>query len=105
MSISDNINERCDGLRKIEELNSKVKIVEDYDIPMDNYLVKVKENADVMMQQYPDVKVILAYSDVFNIVIDEAMMANPDFDASQICSVAVDKTDATLEKIQLSKDY
>ena len=71
---------------------------------MDNYLVKVKENADVMMQQYPDVKVILAYSDVFNIVIDEAMMANPDFDASQICSVAVDKTDATLEKIQLSKD-
>ena len=104
MSISDNINERCDGLRKIEELNSKVKIVEDYDIPMDNYLVKVKENADVMMQQYPDVKVILAYSDVFNIVIDEAMMANPDFDASQICSVAVDKTDATLEKIQLSKD-
>lgn len=104
MSISDNINERCDGLRKIEELNSKVKIVEDYDIPMDNYLVKVKENADVMMQRYPDVKVILAYSDVFNIVIDEAMMANPDFDASQICSVAVDKTDATLEKIQLSKD-
>ena len=104
MSISDNINERCDGLRKIEELNSKVKIVEDYDIPMDNYLVKVKENADVMMQQYPDVKVILAYSDVFNIVIDEAMMANADFDASQICSVAVDKTDATLEKIQLSKD-
>lgn len=104
MSISENIIERCDGLRKIEDFNSKAKIVVDYDVPVENYMVKVKENADLMMQQYPDVKVILTYSDVFNIIIDEAMMANPDIDTTQICSVAVDKTNAVMEKIKLSKE-
>lgn len=103
MSTSDNIIERCDGLRKVVDMNPKAKIVEDYDIPMDNYLVRVKENADLMMQQHPDVKVIMTYSDVFNIVIDEAMMTNPDIDPSQVCSIAIDKTTATMEKIKLSQ--
>lgn len=103
MSISENVIQRCDGLRKIEELNPKAVIVADYDIPSDNYMVKVKENADLMMQQYPDVKVILTYSDVFNLIVDEAMMANPDVDPSQVCSIAIDKTNAAMEKIRLSK--
>lgn len=103
MSISDNAIERCDGLRKITEINPKTTIVTEYDIPVDNFMVKVKENADVMMQQYPDVKVILTYSDSFNIVIDEAMMANPDIDPTQICSVAVDKTEGAMGKIKLSQ--
>lgn len=103
MSISDNIIERCDGLRKIAELNPKATIVEDYDIPVDNFMVKVKEDADLMMMQHPDVKVILTYSDSFNIVIDEVVMTNPDIDPSQICSVAIDKTSAVMEKIKLSQ--
>ena len=103
MSISENAIERCDGLRKIADLNSKVTIVEDYDIPVDNFMVRVKENADLMMQQHPDVKVILTYSDVFNIIVDEAMMADPDIDATQICSVAIDKTEAAMTKIKLSQ--
>ncbi len=103
MSISENSIERCNGLRKIADLNPKVKVVEDYDIPIDNYLVRVKENADLMMQQHPDVKVIMTYSDAFNLVIDEAMMTNPDIDPSQICSIAIDKTTAAMEKIKLSK--
>ncbi len=103
MSISENIIERCDGLRKITDLNPKAVIVADYDIPSDNYMVKVKENADLMMQQHPDVKVILTYSDVFNLIVDEAMMANPDVDPSQICSIAIDKTEAAMEKIRLSR--
>lgn len=103
MSISEGAIERCNGLRKIVDLNSKVTIVEDYDIPIDNFMVRAKENADLMMQQHPDVKVILTYSDAFNIVIDEAMMANPDIDAAQICSIAIDKTEAVMAKIKLSQ--
>ena len=101
MSLNQNVIDRCDGLRTIAN-NPKVTIVEDFDIPVDNYLVKVKENADLLMQTHPDVKVILTYSDAFNLVIDEAMMANPDMNPAEICSVAVDQTDATCERIKLS---
>ncbi len=103
MSISENSIERCDGLRKVEELSSKAKIVEDYDIPVENFMVKVKENADLMVMQHPDVKVIMTYSDTFNIIIDEVIMATPDIDATQVCSIAIDKTSAVLEKIKASQ--
>ena len=45
----------------------------------------------------------MTYSDVFNLIVDEAMMANPDVDPSQVCSIAIDKTNAAMEKIRLSK--
>ena len=102
---SEQAIKRSDGLKTIEQLTSKAKIVEAYDstgaasIP-----TKAQEYTDMMVISYPNIKCILAYSDFMGLPADEVIMRTPSIDKDTFGIFACDYSEAGCEAIAKSAE-
>lgn len=94
---------RADGLKSIEELTSKAKIVVEYDATGSSSIpTKAQEYAEMMLISYPDVKCVLAYSDFMGLPADEVIMRTPSIDKEEFGIFACDYSYAGCEAIEKS---
>lgn len=94
---------RADGLKSIEELTSKAKIVVEYDATGSASIpTKAQEYAEMMLISYPDVKCVLAYSDFMGLPADEVIMRTPSIDKETFGIFACDYSNAGCEAIEKS---
>lgn len=96
--------ERGDAFANVVDYTSKAKIDVNYEISLTNYATEVAEYASVMLQNYPDVKCVISYSDTFANAIDEILQGSAGTDLSQIANITVDQSTATYTNISLSRD-
>ena len=94
---------RADGLKSIEELTSKAKIVVEYDATGSASIpTKAQEYAEMMLISYPDVKCVLGYSDFMGLPADEVIMRTPGVDKETFGIFACDYSYAGCEAIEKS---
>lgn len=97
--------ERGRGFDAIEELNSKAKVVQTFDmIGQDNPAAKAQEYADTMFVSHPDIKVVLAFSSVIGTSIDEVAMRTNGVDPSKFAIFSSDWLAAAADSIIKSEN-
>lgn len=96
--------ERCEGFEKVTEYTAKASIAVRYELSLTNYATEVMDYAAVMMQQYPDVKCIISYSDTFANSIDEILRGTAGIDLTKVANITIDQSTATYTNITLSKN-
>lgn len=101
--LDENTSKRCDAFANVEQYSSKVKIIDTYEIGITDAVGDTQKYTELMMQQHPEVKGIISYTDSLSLIINEVMISTPGFDISQVCNVTIDKTAAVMEQIQLSE--
>lgn len=104
-TMAEPFEKRAGGLKEIEKLTSKAKIVEIYDTTgQTNANAKCQEYADMMFVSHPDVKVVLAHSSDYATAIDEVVLRTNGVDASQFGIFSCDWLAAAAESIKVSGD-
>ena len=97
--------DRADGLREIEKLCSKAKIVETYDlVGQTNATAMCQEYTDELLMKHPDVKVILSHSSDYGNAIDEVIMRTASVDPASMGIFAVDYLSTAADAIRSSVD-
>ena len=97
--------DRQKALQDIETLNSKAKIVEEYNLAGEtNLQTKCQEYADLLVANHPNVKVIICHSSSFALAIDEVLMRSPTIDPSEVSIYAVDYLEAAANSILASEE-
>jgi ABC-type sugar transport system substrate-binding protein len=94
---------RCDVMKDIASYTDKAVLVETYDIGVDNYATAVGQYVDILLQQHPDVRCILSFTDTFAILADEVIMQKDNLDFSKIGQFTVDRTSEGFSRIKLSQ--
>lgn len=95
---------RESGLKAIEELCPKAKIVEEYDSTGASSIpTKAQEYAEMMFVSHPDVKCVLTYSDFMGLAANEVAMKNPNLDKSKFGIFGCDYSEAGSAAIEKSK--
>lgn len=103
LNNSNEAMKRADGLKSIEELTSKAKIVVEYDATgAASIPTKAQEFAEMMLISYPNVKCILGYSDFMGLPADEVIMRTPSVDKAKFGIFACDYSQAGCEAIAKS---
>ncbi|MBQ7795082.1 MAG: sugar ABC transporter substrate-binding protein [Lachnospiraceae bacterium] len=91
------------ALLEIENLSSKAKIVEEYNLAGEtNLQPKCQEYADMMVANHPNVKVIICHSTSFGMAIDEVLQRSPSINPEEIGIFCVDWLEAGAESIMKS---
>lgn len=96
--------ERCEAFYNITNYTDKARIDVEYELSIDNYSTEVMEYGAVMLQNYPDVKCIMSYSDTFANAIDEILKGTSGIVLSEIANITVDQSTATYANITAAKD-
>lgn len=93
------------ALLSIEDICSKAKLVEEYNLAGEtNLQPKCQEYADMMVANHPNTKVIICHSTSFGMAIDEVLQRSPSIDASQVGIFCVDWLAAGAESIIKSEN-
>jgi ABC-type sugar transport system substrate-binding protein len=95
-------SDRTDGMYTLADINSKVKIVEMFDLSGANdSQVKAQEYADTIYTKYPDCKVVLAYGVDSELGANERFMANG-VNVPEFAIFGVDTSEVAYQEIQKS---
>lgn len=95
---------RAEGLRSIEELNKKVKIVGAYDSTGSSSIpTKAQEYAEMMLIEHPNVKCVLTYSDFMGLPADEVIMRTPSIKKEEFGIFGCDYSEAACEAVKKSE--
>lgn len=104
-SSNDLFQQRAEGLKQVEELTSKAKIVEVYDLAgQQNSGAKCQEYADALFLSHPDCKVVLSHSSDYATSIDEVVLRTAGLDAQQMGIFGCDWLQAAADSIALSPE-
>lgn len=96
---------RQKALLEIENICSKAKIVEEYNLAGEtNLQPKCQEYADMMVANHPNVKVIICHSTSFGMAIDEVLQRSPSIKPEEVGIFCVDWLAAGAEAIVKSKE-
>lgn len=77
--------QRAQGMEQIETLNSKIKVVEEYDlVGQDNANAKVQEYTDQLLMAHPNVQVIISHSSDYGTAINEVIARTSTVDPSNM---------------------
>lgn len=95
---------RTDGLKQIESLSSKAKLVESYEVPVDASSAKVQEYMDMVYGTHPDTKVVLAFFQAYAVAADESVMRNPSIQKDQFAIFSCDWGNEIGERMKTSVD-
>lgn len=102
---SSKFTDRQKALQDIEQLNSKAKIVEEYNLAGEtNLQTKCQEYADLLVANHPDVKVIICHSSSFALAVDEVLMRSPTIDPSEVAIYSVDYLAAAANSILAAEE-
>jgi ABC-type sugar transport system, periplasmic component len=103
LNNNDEAKKRAEGLKQVEKLTKKAKIVVEYDSTgAQSIPTKAQEYADMMLIQHPNVKCILAYSDFMGLPADEVVMRTPSIDKTKFGIFACDYSEAGVKAINKS---
>ncbi len=95
---------RTDGMYTVEQLTSKAKVVEMFDLSgATDANMKAQEYADIMTGKYPDLKVILAYGVDSELGSNEVYMRDASLDREHFGIFGVDSSMVAYEQIGLSR--
>lgn len=96
---------RAKGLKEVEKLTPKAKVVEVYDtVGQTNANAKCQEYADMMFVSHPDVKVVLSHSSDYATAIDEVVLRTNGVDVSKFGIFSCDWLTAAADSIKKSVD-
>ena len=96
---------RANGLKEIENLTPKAKVVEIYDtVGQTNANAKCQEYADMMFVSHPDVKVVLSHSSDYATAIDEVVLRTSGVDVTKFGIFSCDWLTAAADSIKNSVD-
>ncbi len=93
---------RCDGLRTIEEINSKVTIVEEHETTQAEGAAAGQTYAEMELMNNPDLKVILTFGTDQGQGANEAVMANSEINKDEFAVFTVDTAEFIREKVRAS---
>ncbi len=95
---------RTDGMCSVEEMNSKVKVVEVYDIAggTNGNLIS-QEYASMMQGKYPDLKGIISFATDCSLGANEVYMKDVNLDRSQFAITGVEGNQAVYDAIAASR--
>lgn len=93
-----------EALHSVEELTSKAKIVEVYNHPFGEPITKVQESLDIMLSNHPDIKVVLTYSEIQSMAVDETIMGKNGIDKASFAVFSNGFSAATAKKIKDSEN-
>lgn len=97
--------QRAEGLKSIEQLTSKAKIIETYDLAgQQNSGAKCQEYADALFLSHPECKVILSHSSDYATSIDEVVMRVAGLDVQQVGIFSCDWLQAAADSIKASPE-
>lgn len=97
---SSAFTERQMALLEIEKLNSKAKVVDEYNLAGEtNLQAKCQEYAEIMITNHPDVKIIICHSSSFALAVDEVLMRSTNLDTSDVAIFAIDYLEAAANAI------
>lgn len=95
---------RSQGLYEIENLNSKAKVIVNYDFSNSSDTeVKAQEYADMMFVENPDIKIVLTYSADMSTAVDEIALQQPSV-SDGFAIFSVDWTERLGTKLEASDD-
>ena len=104
-SQTEDSQARTDGMYTIEQLTSKAKVVEMFDLSgATDANMKAQEYADIMTGKYPDLKVILAYGVDSELGSNEVYMRDASLDREHFGIFGVDSSMVAYEQIGLSRN-
>lgn len=103
-STSADSKTASDALFEIENLNTKVKVVETYEHPFGEQITKVQDSIDIMLSKHPDIKVILTYNDVQALAVNETIMSKDNIDKSRFAVFGNGMSQVIGETIKKSQD-
>lgn len=102
--VTEQFAERCDVMTQIADYNKKCKVVATYDSTLQTYQTDIANNAAILLQQHPDVNVILSFTDIFALMVDEVLMQNAaSLDLTKIAQFTVDRSKAGFTKIKAAQ--
>jgi len=102
--LTEQFAARCDVMTQIADYNKKCTVVATYDATVQSYQTDIVNNAAILLQQHPDVNVILSFTDIFALLIDEVIMQNAaSLDLTKIAQFTVDRSKAGFTKIKASQ--
>lgn len=93
---------RCDGLKEIAEMNSKVTIVEEHETTQAEGAAAGQTYAEMMLMNNPDLKVILTYGTDQGQGANEAAMANGSVNKDEFAVFTVDTAEFIRDKVKAS---
>jgi len=95
--------QRLDGMKTIEDICSKAKIVEIYDtIGATSENAKAQEYSELMQVQYPNLKVVMAYGCDVALGVNEVFMKDTSLNRSEFAVFSVDTSETMFTAIQNS---
>ncbi len=92
--------ERCEAYRNIVNYTDKAKVSVEYNIGWADSQTKCQSNTELMLQQNPEVKVVLAYGD-YCLFVDEVLQRSG-IDLTKYASFGNDMSEAIGESIKLN---
>ncbi len=93
---------RCNGLRTIEELTSKAKIVEEHETTQAEGAAAGQTYAEMELMNNPNLKVILTYGTDQGQGANEAVMANSEINKDEFAVFTVDTAEFIRDKVRES---
>lgn len=100
-SLSEQALEATKGLRQIEQLTKKATIVDEQSVSFTDSATKIRDTADVIMTQHPEVHCILVFANDFAPSVDE-MILHSSVDASKFAVFGNQMTADMASRIQKS---
>lgn len=99
--LTEQFAKRGDVMMDMASYNDKVTVVAKYEMGLD-YATTLPQYVGVLLQEHPDISVILSFTDTFALIIDELLLQEPGLDLSKIGQFTVDWSQGGLEAIQKS---
>jgi ABC-type sugar transport system substrate-binding protein len=95
---------RGDAMMTIADLNKKCTVVQYYDTTVNTYQQDVPNNAAILLQQHPDINVILSFTDTFALLVQGVLDQNKStLDFSKIGQFTIDSSVAGFNAIKASQ--
>lgn len=101
-SENEDAVDRCDGLRTIEDINSKVTIVEEHETTQAEGAAAGQTYAEMEIMNNPDLKVILTYGTDQGQGANEAVMANSQINKDEFAVFTIDTAEFIRDKVRES---
>jgi len=94
---------RCDGLRTIADINSKVTVVEEHETTQADGSAAGQTYAEMELMNNPDLKVILTYGTDQGQGANEAVMASSSINKDEFAVFTVDTAEFIRDKVRASE--
>lgn len=95
--------ERGENQAKVTEYTDKAKVVEIYNVGLENFASLSEQYTQVILQNYPDISCIISFTDTLALIADEIIMQS-DLDIAKIGQFTVDLSKNGYDAISASKD-